>query len=101
MQIIMGVLTALFGQAAFVANAGSYLDLNLKQNRYLGEVQNSAQAADYTFLDADLDLEATSPRFNFKLNPIAQDSVGLNDEFYFGIPEAYVQPRRLAAGFDL
>ena len=59
LRIVGFVVAALWGcgplavQAASAATQTSYFDLNLKQNRYLGEAQNSAQQSNYTFISGD------------------------------------------------
>ena len=101
MTLIFVLLSALSGHAAFAATAGSYMGLDLKQSRYVGEVQNSSQASNYTFVSADLNLENSSPNFAYKLNPVVQDAIGLKNEFYFGVPEAFVQARKLTSTLSL
>ncbi|MGE0526670.1 MAG: hypothetical protein AB7G93_12615 [Bdellovibrionales bacterium] len=81
--------------------ATNYLDLDLRQNRYLGDVQHSAQKSNYTVFSGDLNLETQSPGFTYRLNPVVQGAFEIEDELYFGVPEAYVQPRELAPGFHL
>ncbi len=101
MRTLIGVLAAMLGSAASAAvSSGRYLNIDLNQTRYLGEVQNSAQSSNYTFLTGDLNLEPSSPGFNYKFNPVAQNAFGVKDEFYFGVPEAFVEPR-LGSGFHL
>jgi hypothetical protein len=77
------------------------MDFNLFQDRYLGEPVQSSQGKNYTVYAGDLNLETQSPGFNYRLNPVFQGAFESSDEFYFGVPEVYVQPRKLAAGFDL
>lgn len=79
----------------------SYLDLGLRQNRYLGAVQSNKQELNYTLFATDLNLETQSEGFTYKLNPIAQGAIEVSNEFYFGVPEAYVQPRKIAPWFNL
>ncbi len=103
----LGLVTGLLGCATlFGANVSakpgtSYLDLNLQQNRYLGGVQHSAQTSNYTLLAADLNLESESDAFHAKFNPIAQGAFEFQDETYFGVPEIYFEPRRLARHFRM
>lgn len=92
---------AVYPLTASAAIPSSYLNLNLTQDRYLGEVQNSTQLPNYTYFSGDMNLETQSPGFNYKLNPVAEGTAESSSEFYFGIPEAYVQPRHLAPGFNL
>lgn len=91
----------LFASNAFGKSAENYLDLNFRQNRYLGGVQNASQTSNYTFLSGDLNLEAQTPGFNYKLNPMAQGAFEAQDEFYFGVPEAYIEPRKLGPDLGL
>ncbi|MGZ3722765.1 MAG: hypothetical protein ACXVA9_07545 [Bdellovibrionales bacterium] len=100
MRILIGVLAATLGSAVHAASGGSYFNIDLNQTRYPGEVQNSAQSSNYTFVSGDLDLETNSPGFSYKFNPVAQNAIGIKDEFYIGVPEAFVQPR-LGSGFNL
>jgi hypothetical protein len=79
----------------------NYLDLNLNQSRYLGGVQHSAQGNNYTSIAGDLNLQRQTEGFAFKLNPIAQGSLDQEDEFYFGVPELYVQPLKIEPWFNL
>lgn len=80
----------------------SYLDLNLKQNRYLGEIQHSAQTANYTLVSADLNLEAHSDSgLSAKFNPVFQGALESSHEVYFGVPELYLEARDLGFGFNL
>lgn len=101
MNILVMLATGLFVVQTQAAESVNYLDLNLRQNRYLGEVQSSAQGANYTFVSADLNLETQSSGFNYRLHPVAQGALESQDEFYFGVPEAYIQPRKIAPGFNL
>ena len=102
MPLIIHILAAGFlSFGAWASEATNYLDLNLRQNRYFGDVQSSAQTANYTVLSLDLNLETQSPGFNYRVNPVAQGALETKQEFYFGIPEAYVQPRKIAPGFNL
>lgn len=87
--------------AGFARTNASYLDLNLRQNRYLGGVQQTKQTSNYTLFAGDLNLETESEGFNYKLNPVAQGAFEAQDEFYFGVPEAYVSPRKIAPWFNL
>ena len=54
--------TVLFSAGAWGKTGASYLDLNLKQNRYLGEAQHSAQTSNYTFISGQLNLEKQTER---------------------------------------
>ncbi len=102
MPLIVFILTAgLFASNSHASGVANYLDVNLRQNRYLGDVQGTHQQFNYTNMAVDLNLETQSPGFNYRLNPVAQGALEVRDEFYFGIPEAYVQPRKIAPGFNL
>lgn len=92
---------AVGGTVAHAATSSNFLDLNLRQNRYLGGVQHSSQGSNYTLFAADLNLETQSPGFTYKLNPLMQGSFESDQEFYFGVPEAYVQPRKIAPWFSI
>ncbi len=102
MQLFAGLLAFAFysGHAAAKVEA-SYLDLGLKQNRYLGTVQSDRSGKNYTLVATDLNLETQSEGFTYKLNPVAQGALEASDELYFGVPEAYVQPRKIAPWFSL
>ncbi len=93
--------TMFIGVTSFAKSGASYLDLNLQQNRYLGGVQHSAQSSNYTLLAADLNLEHESKGLRAKFNPVGQGAFEYQDEFYFGVPEIYIEPKRLAPGFSM
>jgi len=63
MRILIIVIAALLGRAVLAADGASYLDLNLQQSRYLGEVQNSNQESNYNFLSGNLELEGKTQVF--------------------------------------
>ena len=46
-------------------------------------------------------METQSPGFNYKLEPVVQGAFQASTEFYVGVPEVYVQPRKIAPGFSL
>lgn len=100
MRILIGFFVALLGRCAIAAEPGGLFNLGLKQTRYFGERQSYAQSSNYSFLDAGLNLQPSSPGFQYKFNPIAQAALGIKDEFYLGVPEAFIQPR-LGDGFNL
>lgn len=77
------------------------MDLNLKQDRYLGGVQHSRQHQNYTFWATDLNLEYKSQKFTYKFNPVGEGAFESPDELYFGVPEIYVAPRNVAPGLDV
>jgi len=102
MHILFGFLTAFGCRSVFAADAGSYFNLGLKQDHYLGEGQDPSQRATYTFLSADANFEIENDSLHFKMNPVAQDALGIKGEFYFGVPELYVQQsRRIDSGFNI
>jgi hypothetical protein len=92
---------ALFASPAFAKVEASYLDLGLRQNRYLGTVTSNQAGQTYTQFATDLNLETQSEGFTYKVNPMAQGAFESNSELYFGIPEIYVQPRKIAPWFNL
>jgi hypothetical protein len=98
---VTAVALSLWSSFAAAATAASYLDLDLRENRYLGGIQQEAQQNSYTVFSGDLNLETQSPGFDYKLNPVMQGSFESQDETYLGVPEAYVQPRKIAPGFNL
>lgn len=100
-QIWFLVFGALAANSAWAASTANFLDLNLRQNRYLGDVQHSSQESNYTVFSGDLNLETQSSGFTYKLNPVAQGSFERQEEFYFGMPEAYIQPRKIAPWFSI
>lgn len=106
-NIIAGVAAALVAALAWapavfaVSTGASYLDLNLRELRYLGDVRQSRQLKSYTILAGDLNIETQSPGFNYKFEPIFQGAVEAPTEMYVGVPEFYVQPRKIAPGFNL
>jgi len=101
MSVFSLLILLILSSPAFARTATSYLDLNLRQNRYFGEVPNPNQDSNYTLFATDLNLETQSPGFAYKLNPMAQGDFNNSNEFYFGVPEAYVQPRKIAPWFNL
>jgi hypothetical protein len=101
MPLIHLLTAGLLGFSVHASDGTNYLDLSLRQNRYMGDVQSPLRNSNYTLISADLSLEAQSPGFNYRLNPVARGTVEYQDEFYFGVPEAYVQPRKIAPGFNL
>jgi len=99
---IYGCLALVLSASTAVAAVGSnFLDLNLIQSHYGGGAEPGSQFNDYTVLSANLNLEAQSSGFTYKVNPLVQGVVQAEDEFYFAVPEAYVQPRKIAPGFNL
>lgn len=101
MRIIGLSAFLIMGQFVTAAPASSYLDLNLRQNRYFGATSSSQQDSNYTTFSTDLNLETQTSGFSYKLNALAQGDFANQQEFYFGIPEAYVQPRKIAPWFNL
>ncbi len=99
--IFWGLLGVLAGASVHAAKGTSYLNVDLVQERYLGEVQNSSQVPNYTVLSGDLNLEARSAGFFYKFNPVGEGAIEVPDEFYFGVPEAYIRARNLAPGFNM
>lgn len=93
--ILLAVLATVSSFALAQTSGGlakSAANLSLRQNRYLGEVQNSTQEANYTQFAAGLNLEPENPRFiSYKLNAFAEGAFESREEFYYGIPEAYVE----------
>lgn len=101
-QLLASLIAIIFFQPkAFAKVEASYLDLGLKQNRYLGTVTQNQAGKTYTQFATDLNLETQSEGFTYKINPMAQGAVESDKEFYFGVPELYVQPRRIAPWFNL
>lgn len=100
LTLLCMILGSLVGTAN-ARTASSYLDLDLRQNRYFGGVPNPNQDSNYSLFSGDLNLETQSDGFTYKLNPITQGDFNNSDEFYFGVPEAYVQPRKIAPWSDL
>lgn len=102
MRCIIGALcVVLWGSWAAARTGASYLDLDLRESRYLGGVQNPSQEHSYTLVSGKLNLETQSPGFNYKFNPVFMGALEAQDEFYAGVPELYVQPRKIAPGFNL
>lgn len=89
------------GAFASAKAASSFLDLNLKQDRYLGGAQHSTQLPNYTMWAVNLDADGKFSNLDFKANPIGQGAFESPDELYFGVPELYVTARKLAPGFGL
>ena len=87
--------------ARAASTGASFFDLKLRELRYLGDAQQSAQLQSYTILSGDLNIETQSPGFNYKMEPVFQGAIEAPTEMYFGIPEFYVQPRKIAPGFNL
>jgi hypothetical protein len=101
MRILVGILATFLGRGVYAAEAGRYLELSLKQDHYLGEGQTSTQPANYTFATVDLNLENDTRNLHYKFNPIVQDAIGVQNEFYVGVPELYIQPIQMDNGFAL
>src|SRR5690606_33789215 len=87
--------------AAWGAPPSHSIDLDLRQQRYVGERSSSTQLSTYTQFAAELNFETQSPGFSYKINALGQGAFERSDEFYFGIPEFYMKPRQLAPGIDL
>lgn len=100
-KLITFILLLLTSSQVLAATRTSFLDVDLRQNRYLGETRSANQSSNYTLLSGDLNVEAQTEGFNFKLNPVAQGAVESSEEFYFGVPEAFVQPRKIASWMNL
>lgn len=83
------------------SSSRSLLDMDVRQTRYFGETQNAKQGANYSELRGDLVLTTKTSGFEYKINPMARGLAESSDEFYFGIPEAYVEPRKLSPWFHL
>ena len=101
--ILVGLTSAAWGGsfASAAPATSSYLDLNLKQDRYLGGVQHSSQYQNYTLWATDLNLEAKSSKFIYKINPVGQGAFESPEELYFGVPEAFISPPNLGSGIGL
>ena len=82
------------------ADANS-LAVGLSQNQYLGEKQAPEQKSQYTFLSADLVFVPQTTNVDFKLDILADGALNAQNEFYFGVPEAFVHPKGLADDFDI
>ena len=76
----------------FASNSASnFLNLDLRQDRYLGGVQHSTQQSNYTQMAAHLNLVPSKTRSTtYKLDARGQGTFETREESYFGIPEAYV-----------
>ncbi len=83
---------AVGGPLAFASSqSASYLNLDLRQDRYLGGVQHSTQQSNYTQMAAELFLAPDKVKsLNYKLNARGQGAFESRDESYLGVPEAYV-----------
>jgi len=101
-RLVSLCLLGLFARPVFAGVGASYLNLNLRESQYLGQSPSASSAGrTATVVTADLNLETQSAQFNFKLNPVFQGVLEQREEKYFGVPEFYVQPRRIVPGFDL
>src|SRR4051812_28433965 len=101
MRILVGIVAAMLGGGVvYAADSGGYLNVGVNQTRYMGAKQSATQSSNYTFANAELSLAPSSPGFAYGLNVIVQDAVGIQDELYYGVPEAFVQPH-LGQGFNL
>jgi hypothetical protein len=101
MSVLVSLIILIVGSQAVAKPAQNYLNLDLRQNRYLGAVPNPNQESNYTLFATDLNLETQTSGFAYKFNPLAQGDFNNKDEFYLGVPEAYVQPRKIAPWFSL
>lgn len=86
---------------AFSATGASYFNFSLRENRYVTETGLETQGNGYTVYGSDLNLETQSSGFDFKFNPVFEGAFESKDEFYFGVPQVYAQPRKIAPGFNL
>jgi hypothetical protein len=91
------VFFSAFANFAWAKGELGSLDLNLRQNRYLGETQTLEQNTNDTFFAGGLNLTPETQTMKFKLNSLAQGTFEDKNEFYFGVPELYVEPKNLAA----
>jgi hypothetical protein len=89
---------------AFSASkSASYLDLDLRQDRFLGEVQHSAQESNFTQGILRVNLEPKRAQiFDYKVNARAQGAFESSEENYYGVPELYAgtntTPVKVAVG---
>lgn len=76
---------------AFAAEKpASYLNLDLRQDRFLGEVQHSTQESNFTQGALRIKAEPTKQKFfDYKLDARGQGTFESSDETYFGVPELY------------
>lgn len=79
----------------------SYFDLGLKQNRYMSEAQTRNQNANYSVLSGDLNLQPDLRNLSAKMNIFAEGALDAKNEFYFGVPEAYIQSKKLTPRFEI
>lgn len=86
---------------AFADAASNFLNLHVSESRYLGDVTSPSQTANYTTFAGDLNLETQSPGFTYKLNPTLLATAQSGQELYFGVPEAFLQPRKIAPWFSI
>ena len=64
----------------------------LRQQRFIGEVQNPNQFANYTQFGANFNLEPENPRFfSYKVSALAEGTFEARQELYAGVPEAYLE----------
>ncbi len=101
MRFFIVLILLIMSGPLFAKSAANYLDLDLRQNRYFGAVPNPNQESNYTLIATDLNLETETSGFTYKFNSRAQGDFKNRDEFYFGVPEAYVMPRKIAPWFNL
>jgi hypothetical protein len=101
MTVLASLIILIFGSPAVAKPAQSYLNLDLRQSRYFGAVPSPTQDSSYTLFATDLNLETQTSGFAYKFNPVAQGDFNNKDEFYLGVPEAFVQPRKIAPWFGL
>lgn len=75
---------------SFAAQPASFLNLDLRQDRYLSEVQHSAQESNFTQISAQLKLEPKTRRWlTYKIDGRAQGALNAKGESYVGVPEIY------------
>ncbi len=106
MGLLIGLVALALGapHANGAAKATSYLNLDLRQQRYLGDVQHSTQSSNYTQLSANLNLEPKperSGRLIYKVNARAQGAFEAREESYFGVPELFVEGRSQGSSLAL
>lgn len=97
MIILLAYFAALNAQAA---NSNA-LSLQLQQQRYVGGPIGVTQGANYTQFSAGLNLSTESTDFTYGLSALGQGTLEAENEFYFGMPELFLKPRKLGPGLDV
>lgn len=83
------------------ARGVSSLDLDLSQSRYMGGSQTGSQTDTYTEVELRGEAENSGKYMGYKISSAFKASVGLQREFYVGLPEFYAVQKAISPDFHL